>query len=440
MSMQGPLSPTDAAARRAETERHQLHGLIDEIWMMVDYVAGRPQERLDKIVVANPQEPGTNFTPELLLREVSDTQARLDAGNPGPYDRPAMQIVRDALNSLVFPASGLTIAYTTMVVGPLRGRGSRFSLAKHAYPMLVRWAVFHRSMQTVLLLVAVAVTFLAAWESAKIALGEALLQNLDTLRAQQVTLNADMHKLDLSLTDPGTRLDAAKLLAGGEAPLSAFRVCDRALVLMARVKGNSAPAFPLYATADERDLCGKDDVLRAKLDIVRSDLKLYKVDWPAMVGSGFALTHDFTTGVASWLRGTQTTQPEAASSDIEFQVAPVLLVWGNFILPLIFSFIGSAIFVILDHSNKIRASILHPRDKFLAVVRLALGLVVGACVGLFFSANGTPPSASGATNLISSLTLTASGVAFLAGFGVETVFSLLQATIDRVFTLPAAPK
>lgn len=66
---------------------------------------------------------------------------------------------------------------------------------------------------------------------------------------------------------------------------------------------------------------------------------------------------------------------------------------------------------------------------------------MGACIGLFFSAYGPVPqystTASG-TNLISSLTLTASGVAFLAGFGVETVFSMLDTLITRVFAVPPA--
>lgn len=67
-----------------------------------------------------------------------------------------------------------------------------------------------------------------------------------------------------------------------------------------------------------------------------------------------------------------------------------------------------------------------------------MGLIVGACVGLFFSSAGPMPgtlSSSPAAALVSSLTLTASGVAFLAGFGVETVFTMLQSLIDRVFVV-----
>jgi hypothetical protein len=124
--------------------------------------------------------------------------------------------------------------------------------------------------------------------------------------------------------------------------------------------------------------------------------------------------------------------------DVEFLVAPTLLVWGNYILPVIFGFLGAVIFVILDFFGKIRDSRLGPRDSVLSWIRLVLGLVTGAAVGLFFSAY-TPPQlatgtpASGTADLIASLTLSASGVAFLAGFGVEGVFTLLESLVSRIF-------
>lgn len=438
-------------------EQMQVSALVSEIWMLVDYIAGNPKQGLSRVAVADASHPGTNFTPTELLREVSDTRLRVEEGKLRPYDRPSMEIMRDALNLLTWPASGLTVAYTTMVSGPLRHRGaSRFSLAAQAYPNLLWRARIHRWLQMTLLAVTVAFTVLAAWESAKVALGKALLHNLDALHHQQASLAAEKVKLELSLAGPAnTRAALDTLPEGGNPPLSAYRVCDRALVLIARSRqqplqdllqqqADPGPRLLFYATPEERDVCGRDDILRANLGIVRDDLKLYTENWPGMVGSGFALLRDGADKVLPSRRngggGSQ-----AGQNDIEFRISPVLLVWGNFILPIIFSFIGSAIFVMLDHYNKIRESILDPRDFFLAPVRLALGLVVGACVGLFFSAYGPlPPSTSGAgpgaAALISSLTLTASGVAFLAGFGVETVFSLLEAVITRLFTVPAAAK
>jgi len=60
-----------------------------------------------------------------------------------------------------------------------------------------------------------------------------------------------------------------------------------------------------------------------------------------------------------------------------------------------------------------------------------LGLVTGACIGLFVN------NSTGAATLTglggAAVMLSASGVAFLAGYGVEAVFKLLDGFIDHMF-------
>jgi hypothetical protein len=120
--------------------------------------------------------------------------------------------------------------------------------------------------------------------------------------------------------------------------------------------------------------------------------------------------------------------------DIEYILSPVLLVWGNYILPVIFGLLGTLVFVILDFYNKVRDNQLDPRDKWLSWVRLTLGIVTGSCIGLFYSA--TAPADVGPAQSVSAvLSLTTSGIAFLAGFGVEGVFSMLRALVGRVFVV-----
>lgn len=63
--------------------------------------------------------------------------------------------------------------------------------------------------------------------------------------------------------------------------------------------------------------------------------------------------------------------------------------------------------------------------------------VVGACIGLLYS-SGTPvaqaPSAApNISALANALSLTASGIAFLVGFGVEGVVTMLQSVVHRLF-------
>lgn len=456
--------PTSRNAHIVPDEKAQILAVINEIWMLVDYVAGNSSKSLSEAKVPN-GAAGTYMTPTELLQAVSSTNARLvEKGQVLPDDRARMQMVRDALNVLVRPASGLSIAYTAIVTGPLRSRAaSRFALAQQAYPNLTERGAWHRCIHAAILILLVLVTGAAVWESAKVALGKALLQNLDTLRVQQAGLNAEKLKLDLSLTqpaDPSSRLE--DLVRRGSVPLSSYRLCDRATTLLALATQVSAqqpassvttPALsgkPIYGSAEERDVCGRDYILRTNLDIVHGDLTTYTRNWPSMVGSLPSLLGNWFAKIRNLLqclslecRTVSSNSLPWGQDDVEFKVAPVLLVWGNFVLPIIFGFIGSAIFVLLDHYKKVINSLLNPKDYFLAPVRLMLGLVVGACVGLFFSAYGPvaqPASAPIGSALVSSLMLSASGVAFLAGFGVETVFGLLEEIIGRIFTLPTAPK
>ena len=436
-----------------------VQALVAEIWMLVDFIAGSSTEGLAKVQVAKPAMKGVVLDTEELLQLVSEAERRLDEGQlPQVNDRAFMQIVRDELNLVVHPASGLSIAYSTLVAGPSRKRSaSRINLAGEAYANLVRRAVWHRWVSYGFLGTAVLFTGLAVWESAKVSLGKALLQNMDLLRTQQITLSAEKLKLEMSQLQQFGGLVAPESGSKQRSPLSSYRLCDRAYVTEARRKdgdiqkfisqqtSGSASLMLAYDTPEERDICGRDTILRTNIGIVHDELTNYSQNWPGMVGSGFAVTRDIAAHVGSYFYKSEPVksmlnEPPKIKQDIEFRIAPVLLVWGNFILPIIFGLIGSIIFVTLDHYNKVRDSLLHPRDLFLAPVRLVLGLVVGACVGLFFSAYGPMPNPALTTStaaLVSSLTLTASGIAFLAGFGVETVFTMMQATINRIFVLPS---
>lgn len=125
------------------------------------------------------------------------------------------------------------------------------------------------------------------------------------------------------------------------------------------------------------------------------------------------------------------------SDDHEYRIAPRILVIGNFLLPVIFAFLGAAAYVVVDIYMKIRSSTLTPHDRVLGLVRLVLGVILGTCIGLFFSSGAPPPTGGGTgkppTDLLAGLTLSASTIAFLAGFGVEGVFNALRELVTRVF-------
>jgi hypothetical protein len=70
---------------------------------------------------------------------------------------------------------------------------------------------------------------------------------------------------------------------------------------------------------------------------------------------------------------------------------------------------------------------LAPRDIQLSTHQLALGAVVGGCIGLFVAQPG------GDSTLIGPVILSASAISFVAGFGVDAVFQALEMLINRVF-------
>jgi hypothetical protein len=126
--------------------------------------------------------------------------------------------------------------------------------------------------------------------------------------------------------------------------------------------------------------------------------------------------------------GEASSQPD----DTEIKLAPKLLVHGNFLLPVIFAFLGAAAHVVLEFYTKLQTSTLTPDDRDLGLIRLVLGMVVGTCIGLAFSSTVPAPDKT-VTDLVASLSLTASGISFLAGFGVEGVFDMLGQVVKRVF-------
>jgi hypothetical protein len=99
--------------------------------------------------------------------------------------------------------------------------------------------------------------------------------------------------------------------------------------------------------------------------------------------------------------------------------------------------LGAAAFAIRDFYGKAASNLLLPGDRMLSWVRLILGVLIGACIGLFFS-SGQPAAPAHSDNLLGALTLSASGLAFIGGYGVEGVFAMLNALVGRVFDPKAA--
>jgi hypothetical protein len=191
--------------------------------------------------------------------------------------------------------------------------------------------------------------------------------------------------------------------------VSVFSLCDQPNVLADYFKQQK---IDLPLRAQVHDVCRRDYVLSKNFGIVHHQLRQFAENWWEMAGL--------------------LAPPGKGEDDIEFIIGPVLTMWGNYMLPVIFGFLGILVFVILDFYSKIRDGRLDPRDYRLSVIRLVLGLVTGSCIGLFYSATA-PAEASPTESVAAALSLSASGIAFLAGYGVEGVFNMLEQLVNRMF-------
>jgi hypothetical protein len=118
------------------------------------------------------------------------------------------------------------------------------------------------------------------------------------------------------------------------------------------------------------------------------------------------------------------------------RAAALANIMGSAVLPFFYGLLGAGAAIIRSLSRKIRASLLSPRDLHLSVQQLALGAVIGACIGLFVVA---PDGDATGEGLLGPVALSGSAISFVAGFGVEAVFQALEALITRIFNLAHTP-
>lgn len=136
---------------------------------------------------------------------------------------------------------------------------------------------------------------------------------------------------------------------------------------------------------------------------------------------------DADTQVAHW---TFQSSESAGAGQSAYALA-LAGILGTAILPVLYGILGAGAAILRSLSRKMKLSLLAPRDFNLALQQLALGAVTGACIGIFI-AQPSSGSADSAT-VIGPVALSGSALSFLAGFGVDAVFSTLESVIARVF-------
>lgn len=424
---------------------------LNDVYLLMDHLSGRPDRCISDLTVVDPLDPAK---PLNLVDEVCKIRWPLSPERM-EHAREAATLfkARDKLNQMANPANGATIAYTILVLaggeGGVRGwlsrwfkfirppevSSSRTDLAREAYPNLVWSAASFRGWITQLqwmLLIGLAMTSLLSWN---VASGKLILQRIALLDGQAIELGRTLNAMQL----PAAANEPAAPTSSGpqDNSLNFDLPAYAGFCYHLPAPGTGGPQTE--ATVRLQQTCATAKLVLHRRSIADRDLD----EWASYWGW---LKHG-----AAWLRGSAsntydevtlswpTEPPEVARGvAMEQWAADLITVLGNFVLPMLYGFLGATTAVVLGIQHKLRESRLAPREKRMSQVQLVLGIIVGACIGLFMSptvpdAASTAAGAGGSVTGGSSVALSASALSFLAGFGVEAVFRKLQSMLQVLF-------
>jgi hypothetical protein len=159
-----------AATVKNDQRRAYYWALLNEIRMLVDYIAANATHTIGEIHIKDPRSPTEEMTIGAILSRLDEIDSELEhppetaaERSIKPEDTAFLQIIRDTLNGVAHPASSQTIAYTALVTGSRRSKDteSREKLARKAYGGMISTAYWHRLTQRALLALALIITLLA---------------------------------------------------------------------------------------------------------------------------------------------------------------------------------------------------------------------------------------------------------------------------------------
>lgn len=422
-------------ARRTDSEIEDepqvfvLSRELTEVYLLLDNLSADPNTTISALAAKHPID---GIAPDRdWLKEICEIRWPPSHSPQVKADQVNLLIrVKDYLNRLAKPASGMSIAFTLMVTQK-EGEGQppadqrdpgvdmketrwRSSLAEIAYPDLRSRARATRIWLKRLngLLVAwLIMTCLISWYVAfgNAALGEYASAKDRLQAAQRVVDDLEAGRRRVQGGEGGERSEAGAQAA--PAPGAAQKAepevgyCQR-WRLVQPVAAVNGDILRRYESAEQLQACRELQESQNQLVLAEKRLSRWLGPW-------------------KWLQGIGKQPGDAAAA-----AARLANIIGTAVLPVFYGLLGAAASVLRSLSQKIKTSTLSPRDRSLSLQQLALGAVVGACIGLFI--------VGGDRTLIGPVTLSGSAISFIAGFGVEAVFQALEALISRIFNIAPA--
>ena len=464
---------------------------LSEVYLLLDFLSGRSDKSLAAAFDGLEGYSGSDFVERIceIPWPPKPEEPQLNAKAAA-----ILMLAKDQLNRAARPSSGSSIGFSLLVAGdrdpgwfsglflrhtrrpPAKDASldswkneipSRLSLASHAFPGMVGAAwwfrVYNRTLIVGLLLWLI-LTCLLSWN---IAAGHSILVRLGGAKADLAATNksivAEEDKSPKTFTNPANENVT-------------LRYCDRPLLF--KKWEVDKVELEQFESASQSELCRELKANYETLQYVRNDLNKWINTWhlpqeviSLLCGSAYCESkktqekgEDTATQPLAVMsaakasspeektanpsaatlpspgspiapsKSTRTTDPYYSSKRVtpeDFIAVLLLDVLAGAILPIVYGILGAGAAAVRGITRKISNSVLSPSDMIVSMAQLALGAVVGACIGLFVTPSnggvGQGGLLSGAT------TLSASALSFVAGFSVDAVFIALEGFVKRIF-------
>jgi hypothetical protein len=472
---------------------------LEEVYLLLDFIAGRPDKRLTSLEVEVSEEVADEADPtkktvknkKLSAPEIAKRISALRFPPEGPDMKRSQEaafllIVKDRLCALAYPATAQSIAFTDLVAskttmvarsiwGPFRWLRKvrmkpeasharpRVSVGRRAFPDLEEIAVSFCKFQKTATFAAVAFALIGALLLAEATYGGQLTSRLQAAKRDATAAAAAIYStyganhLPQSPGGQPARVQNICPLPQEPSASGAINAKDRPNEELASAASPPAPDVveaasvaqvkpvlnkPVKEQTQRVDLIGNMD---PKLIQLCDDYAYAAASFQNAVADVDAYARSPVATLVSWVVPIHKLDPGtpkcAGRSDLEDcgakqetgpSVSGMVSAFANYILPLIFGLVGALSGTTRIIQDKILDSVLVPRDNSLLWLRVLLGGIAGGSVGLFFDPSKV---AADITSGNSGLSVSASGIAFLAGYGAPAFFGMLDTILARVFNL-----
>jgi hypothetical protein len=390
---------------------------LNEVYLLLDFISGRPDRHLSDLdnKISDPENPEKKLSSSAIVERVSDMRYP-PVPPPGKKgsDAAFLLTLKDALNSMAYPARGLTIAYTIMFSEEdHKGETNRLHAAELAFPGLSRSAASFCRVKDAMAWTGLIITILSAFLLWQVTYGVQLAARFDDAKRADTESAAKIYD----------QIDKARIKnVASSYDLSA--VCR-----IQPATGTTPSAAVGEPDSTTHQLCNEFAYRHALFCVAISDVGRYSQSPLFRLYDWLLPMHRLQPADPC---GPDEKQANVGRQEDAQSIATVLAMMSNYLLPILFGLVGTMAALVRGIQDKVTDSVLSPRDRALSLIRLPLGMVAGVCVGLFFN----PATVAAQTNgNIGAFTVSASGIAFLAGYGAEGFFRALDTLITRIFSL-----